>query len=300
MKWWLSVFFVLTILGVAALEALVQRLDLPKGIITAAIALALAEYLIRVRGLSGTGIESGLWIGALFALIFALPSSGKPEAWLLFALAFAVTGFRLRNALFGAAAACCVVAYLAAKTHVGAPPMLFALVVALVAAALLTRAWERTTERLFAAIMIVMPLAAAVAWTKQETTTAALPFGFAATLLLLLGIRERNRLTLIAGAIAAGIAGYELRNVFDYALEVKLIAAGVVVVAIALAITRALRGRTTGFVVVPQADGELTEAVKMVVAMPAVHVTPATPAGSPELHTGEGSSFGGAGAGGEY
>ena len=64
----------------------------------------MAEWLIRQRRFFGTGIESALWIGALFAIIFSLPSSGKPEALLVFAAACAMAGLRVRSAVFGTAA----------------------------------------------------------------------------------------------------------------------------------------------------------------------------------------------------
>jgi purine-cytosine permease-like protein len=74
------VFFVLTVVAVAAVEFLAQQLHLAEGWWTAVIAIAIAEWLIHRRRFFGTGIESALWIGALFAIIFSLPHSGKPEA----------------------------------------------------------------------------------------------------------------------------------------------------------------------------------------------------------------------------
>ena len=59
------------------------------GYVTAAISLALAEWLIRTRHFFGTGIESALWLGGLFAFIFGLPGEGSTEVILLFAAASA-------------------------------------------------------------------------------------------------------------------------------------------------------------------------------------------------------------------
>jgi hypothetical protein len=292
------VFFVLTVVAVAALEFLAQQLHLAEGWCTAVIAVAIAEWLIHDRRFFGTGIESALWIGALFAIIFSLPNSGKPEAALVFAAAFAIAGFRVRSAVFGCAAIAIVVAYIGAKTLVGWPPMLFALVTASIAAALLTREWRRpSTERLLAAVMIVTPLAGEVEWSRHESTSATLPFALAAALLLMLGTRNRDRLTLAAGAITAGIAGYEARRLFHFALEFKLIAAGIALIAVAVIVTRALRGRTRGFVAERSADAAYDDAMKILGTISVTHFVPAPAAG--ELKPG-GGSFGGAGASGSY
>ena len=90
-------FFVLTCVVVASLYMVF-------GVITAAIAIAAAEYLIRKQRFFGTGIESALWIGGLFAVIASLPGPSRREGILLFALACAIAAMRLRQPYFGAAA----------------------------------------------------------------------------------------------------------------------------------------------------------------------------------------------------
>jgi len=290
------VFFGLTALALGASWALLG------GIATAAVALAVAEWLIHRKRFFGTGIESALWIGALVALITELPSSGKPEALLVFAAAFALAGVRVRSAVFGCAAMACVLVYVAVKTHSGWPPLAFGLAVALLAAAALRREWQRpSTERLLGALMIVMPVAAEIAWAFAGKGTAVLPFAVLAALLLALGIHGRDRVTLATGALVAGIAAYEARDLLDVPLEAKLVAAGVLLIAIAVALTRALRGRTSGFVIEPSAVTPYDEALQILGTLPSAHppAAPEAPAG-PDLESGGGSSFGGAGAGGGY
>jgi hypothetical protein len=291
------VFFVLTALALVAFHALAT------GAVAAAVAIALAEWLIHRKRFFGTGIESALWIGALVALITLLPSSGKPEALLVFAAAFALAGFRVRSAMFGTAATVCVLIYVAVKTHGGWPPLAFGLVIALIAAVAVHREWQRpSTERLFAAVMIAMPVAAEIAWAVNgKGATALLAFSVLAALLFALGIRGRDRVTLATGALTAAIAGYELHQLFDYPVEAKLIAAGALLIGIAAAITRALRGRTTGFVIAPSAVTPYDEAMQILATLPSAHPAPATPAAAaPDIESGGGSSFGGAGAGGGY
>src|SRR2546430_14154313 len=99
------VFFVLTSIAIAA-----AGVFLPGWFVMIAC-IAGAEFLIRAYRFWRTGVESALWIGGLYAFIFSLPSSGKPEALLVLAAAAAIAGWRVRNALFGTLAGCLVVAY---------------------------------------------------------------------------------------------------------------------------------------------------------------------------------------------
>ena len=286
------VFFILTLLGIAAFYLLVAMTGLPKGVTTAVVAIALAEWLIQRRRFFGTGIESALWIGGLFAIIFALPSSGKPEALLVFAAAAAIAGARMRSAFFGAAAAILVLSYIAVKSGVGWPPLAFGIATAALAALALRREWRRpSTERLIAATMIAMPLAAEIAWGAYERKSSALPFALLAAMLATLGIRARDRVTLAAAALAAGIAGFELRDLLALPLEATLIAAGALLIGVALAVARALRGRTHGFVIEPSAVTPYDEAMQILATIPAAH-----PAGA---HAGDANRFeGGGGSGG--
>ena len=135
------VFFVLTAIAVLATFGFFKLIDLPgAGFITAAICLALAEWLIRTRSFFGTGIESALWLGGLFAFIFGLPGEGRTEVVLLFAAASAIAGWRVRNALFGGLAMALVIGYFIAKNQ-NVVAILTAIVVTLLAVAALSREW---------------------------------------------------------------------------------------------------------------------------------------------------------------
>lgn len=297
------VFFGLTVLAIVALNALAELWHLPEGMVTAAVAIAVAEWLIHRRRFFGTGIESALWLGALFSIIFALPSSGKPEALLVFVAACAIAGFRVRSALFGCAAVVLVLSYIAVKADSAWPAMAFGIAAALVAAVALQREWQRpSTERLIGMVMIVMPVAAEIAWAVAGRGTAPLPFAVLAALLFALGIRGRDRVTLATGALTAGIAAFEARELFDFPLELKLIAGGALLIATAVAVARALRGRKTGFVIEPSAVTPYDEAMQILATLPSAHPASADPAAAaaPEIKSGGGSSFGGAGAGGGY
>ena len=286
------VFFILTAFGIAAFFFLCEVLHFPKGLVTAILCIGAAEWLIHGKRFFGTGIESALWLGGLLAIIFDLPSSGKPEALLVFAAAFAIAGFRVRSALFGAGAAVFVLAYIRTKTGDPSMSVMFGAVVTLIAAAARQRMWRRpSTDQLFAALTIVMPVAAAV---SGERIVA---FAILAVLLLALGIACRDRIVLIAAGESIAIAAYHARDLFPYPLEAKLIVAGALVAAIAMIVSRALAGRTRGFTVAPEEVTGYDEAMQIAGAISLAQ--PATPAPTAQPVEG-GGGFGGAGAGGEY
>jgi hypothetical protein len=288
------VFFLMTCVGMYTLDKAVGD----NGIITGVVALALAEYLIRRHRWFRTGVESALWIGALFAFISELPNSGKPEAMLVLGAAAAIAGARVRNPLFGALAAGFAMHYFERKWDLG---VLFALVVATIAIVLLSRVWRRpSTEWLFIAIALTQPLAgyaeadAAWRWTTIVLYAAfgGLAFAFA--------IAKRHHAFFLAAAIGFAIASIELgRELSMLALEAKLAIGGAFLLALSLIVARALRGRTRGFVstheTITKADDAL--AIAATLAMQPGHHSSSNVTTSRERGGGE---FGGAGASGDY
>lgn len=289
-----AVFFVITCLGVFALYKAVGD----NGIVTGVAALALAEYLIRRQRWFRTGVESALWIGALFALISELPNSGKPEAMLVLGAAAAIAGARVRNPLFGALAAGFAMHYFERKWDLG---VLFALAVATIAIVLLSRTWRRpSTEWLFIAIALTQPLAGyAEADAKWRWTTIALYAAFGA-IALTFAIAKRHHAFFLAAAIGFTIASIDLgRELTMLALEAKLAIAGAFLLASSLLVARMLRGRTRGFVstheTITKADDAL--AIAATLAMQPAHHSTSNVTTTREDGGGE---FGGAGASGDY
>jgi len=291
------VFFVLTSLAVAATFFLFDQLSLPKGWLTAILCIAVAELLIRRFHFAGRGIQSALWLGGLFAFIFGLPSEGQPEGLLLFAVACAIAGARVRNPLIGALSAVFAIAYLDLR-HWDVAALLAGIVIAAIALCALAREWQRpSTEVLLVALMMASLIAGAwgtvAAYTSPAWSLAYVAFALAA---FALGIRFRHRQALFGGAIAIVIASIMLREVFNFAVEWKLILAGASLFAIAAAISRLLRGKTTGFVVTP-VESSYEEALRLI----------GTTALAPQVATnaapepvGGGGKFGGAGATGDF
>lgn len=309
------VFTVFAIIATSAMFGFLHLLHLPKGLLTAAAAIGVAELLIRNRFFR-TGIESGLWICGTFAFIFGLPSSGKIEALLVFAAAAALSGWRMRNTFFGVLAAILVIAYVAFKWDPDPlPAMAVASVVTIAATIALQRVWQRpSTERLFAGLVLTMPVAGYLASVGQSAFRSepamnvplAVILGATAIVLLACGVLWRIRVLLVSAVLSIACAAVELRNLVHFSNEAKLIAAGLLVAAIAAALGRALRKATHGFVVTPVQSSGYEEAMQI---GGIITVAPHGSAPAPHQHTGPDladssgptdKSFGGGGAGAGY
>jgi len=293
------VFFCLTIFALLACIGLGWLLGIKTSLPGAIAAIALGEALIRQGRFAGTGIESALWIGGLFAAVFALPGPYHVEALLLFAAACAIAGARVRNPLFGAAAAAFVVAYV----HDGSPEgaWLLALAIGGAASIALLRTWQRpSTEHLFIALALLMPIAGYMAreyagWHSDPKILALYAVYGAASIAL--GLWARHRALLIAGAAGIVIARVEAHDWIDFT-EWSLMADGVLLLVIGVVVHRALRGRTSGIVVTPAAITPYDEAMQI-----AGTVAIASPAAvQPEAAhaAGGGGTFGGAGSSGTF
>jgi hypothetical protein len=280
------VFFVLACCAVVAACALFG------GIVTGVLALALAEVLIRRYRWGRTGVEAALWLGGLFALISELPHSGQPEALLVMAAAAAVAGARVRNPLFGALAAGLVMYYFEKRWDLG---VLFALIAAAIAIALVCRSWQRpSTEWLFILIAVAMPLAGyGEADAKWRTVTIVLYAAFG-VLALLAAIARPHHAFFLAAAEGFAVAAFELAREIAAPLEAKLAIGGAFLLALSLLVSRALRGRTRGFVTTKE---RLTNAGDLLEIAGAISISSPE---QPATRESGGGQFGGAGASGTF
>lgn len=285
-----AVFFLLTCGGVFALY---ETIDV--ALLTAVLCIGIAEFLIRVRRWFGTGVEAALWIGGLFAALTALPRTGAPEAMLLAAAAAAIAGWRVRNPLFGVAAACFVAEYCERKWDLGT---LAALAIAAVALVALYRVWKRpSTEWLFIGLLVLMPLAGLVHADAKWAPVTILLYSALAFLAFASALVKRHHAmlagaaTAAAGAVAAMHEHFRLREEFTFAV------AGAVLLLASWLTARQLRGRTRGFVVTPASltalDDDLQTLGTIAVAAPSA-------GNPPEQRADDGGKFGGAGATGDY
>jgi len=306
--WIALLFFFLTLFAIAATFGLFALLGAPKGWITAALCLGVAELLIQQRRMFGTGIESALWIGGLFAFLFGLPSTGAPEALLACAAAAGVAGLRMRNPYFGTFAALLVVIYLAVASHGhsfwSGGAVLLALTLTMGAACGLLRTWSRpSTDSLMVTIVVVMPVAAYVCGKLLAERMAfdprvAIVFSALAVLLLSLGLLRRSHALVIAGLFTVVCVAVEVHELFFRTGEARLMAGGLLLLALTAVVTRALRGRTRGLVVTPRAMTPLEQAIQLGGSVAIAHPEPGG-SQSTDLKPG-GGDFGGAGASGSF
>jgi len=270
----------------------------------AIVCLATAEVLIYRKKFFGTGIDTGLWSAALVMLIASLPSSGRVEAILVFALAAAIVGARMRSATFGCIAAILVVSYCCAKwPEVPIVAIAVACTIAAAAALARLREWQRpSTEELFGFVVVALPIAGEIGAQSRTgyagSIAGAACFAVLAVVLLAMGLPRRDRHVVIAGAISLALVAIELRSFIRLVMEVKLMLAGAAMIAAAVAISRALRGRSAGFVVAPEEATQIDDAVQMIGTFAAAHPVAHAPQG-PERQSG-GGAFGGAGASGDF
>jgi hypothetical protein len=291
------VFFLLAALAAGAFYGLCHALSVPlAGVIAGALCIAVAEYLIGVKRWFFTGVESALWLGGLLAMISELPHSGRPESLLVVGAVFALAGARVRNPLLGAAAAIFVVAY-AERFDRGAVIALLLGVAALLA---LLRTWRRpSTEWLFAASALILPVAgwicADARW-RELTILLYLAYG---ALALALAFVRRHHVYFLAAIVAFAIAVTEFRNFIDVPAEAYLASAGALLLLIAYAVNRALRGNERGFVLTPEDLTGIDETLRIAATLA---LKPETPEPQPveQGFEGGGGTFGGAGASGDF
>lgn len=291
-------FFVLTCVALGAFYGLTHICEIKfYGLVTGVVAIVLAEYLIGAKRWFFTGVEAALWLGGLLALISELPHSGKPEALLVVAAVGAIAGLRVRNPLFGAAAAIFVMVYFEERFNLG---VVYALSIAFAACLALLRTWRRpTTEALWIALALVMPIVgrftADPVW-RDTTISLYLILGAVA---LLLGIAKRHHALFLTAMIAFAIAGRDLSEKVTVPLEAKLALDGALLLALSFAISRLLRDRTRGFVLTPIQLTPLDDALQTAATL-VFQPTSSAPPEPPPAPSGGGGSFGGAGASGDY
>lgn len=291
------VFFLLTCVAVGAFYAMLNVLDIEReGLITGLAAIVIAEYLIGFRRWFFTGVEGALWAGGVFALISELPESGKPEAMLVLAAGAAIAGARVRNPLLGALAAIFIALYFEKRFDLG---VLSALVIALIACAALLRTWRRpTTEALWIALALVMPIAGRFHADKDWRDTTILLYAVFGIIALSLAIAKRHHAFFLAAIIALAIAGADFAEKVTAPDEAKLAVAGALLLGIAFAISRMLRDRTHGLVLTPiqlTPFDDAAEAGATLTLQPTASAPPVS-----ETQSAGGGEFGGAGASGDY
>lgn len=302
------VFFVLTCIGILAVNGLAALSNLPRGPLLLIGCIAAAELMIRRLNLFSTGVETALIIGGLVSFISWLPSEGKPEALLVFAAAALLTSWRVHSALFGSAATLLVLCYVAVKSdELVILPLLTAVAIVVVCATLLlsmrARPW---IERLLAFTMIptipvVYVAVSILLWGSNSPWWMKGAFAFSGIALVAIGLAARHHAHLIAGALAVAVATVDGWKSLPGDDAVKFAAIGGSLLVVSLVATWKLRESESGFVITPlrltPADEALNLAAAAAMGAGHHHHEPAS-VESPPIGGGGGS--GGAGATGSF
>jgi hypothetical protein len=292
-----AVFFLLTCAAVAAAAQLLELFKVERpGLFIGPAALILAEYLIGARGWFHTGVEDALWLGGMLLLIGELPSSGTPEANLVIAAAIGLAGFRVRNSLFGAAAAVFVMIWAEERLDLG---VICALLLGMAACIALLRTWRRpTTEWLWIAMALVLPIAGRTEADAVWRTATISLYAIYAGVTLWLALRRPHHALFLSAMIAGAISGTDLANLLTAPPELRFACSGAMLLAAVFAITRILRDRTRGFVLTPATLTPYDDTLQTVATLTMQPAHNAPPAAEPPVSGG--GSFGGAGASGDY
>lgn len=293
--WARAALFVLTIVCVAALYGLFHLTVGLEGWLSAALCLALAEFLIRRSRFFRTGVEEALWIGGLFALIIGLPGPPKNEGLLLFGLACLIAGLRLLQPLFLALSPLFGLIWLMTELDTGEAGGWLALAISVVATFLLRQEIRRPSIDWMLALLVAgSPL---LAWIAFEIDSSITSLQLAAVLLTILvlvvtGAISRLHPPLFGAMLVAVPAGFELGERFPMRADLKMLLAGLIVFGCGVALDRLLRQPPRGVTsrrLVREEGLELLEIAA---------VTPLAPPATPGPD--RGGEFGGAGASDEW
>jgi len=296
-------FFILSTICASALFGFVAasiRSGRAGAIVAGTIAIVVAEVLISRNRFFAAGLEEALWFtGALAIAGCILPLSSGWRVWLtIVGIASLVAAVRLLSP-FCAVVGAVLVPF--AMQDFAAP---FCAVVAVVALTILPLPRRRpSVEHTLGALVVIMPLVAYLFARDgnfeifdPRIAAALLVYAIAA---LIVGVGFRLHAPLLALFTTLGCLAYEARELSGLSLEGRLMLWGAVLLGVSIAVERLLRTPRNGITSRQLKDDRLGDLLQLAgtIAITPHSVRPADE-GGPQLETG-GSSFGGAGAGGD-
>jgi hypothetical protein len=308
------VFFFLTCVGLTWIYGFMRLISLPAGFLTGVGAIVACEYLLQKKRFLRTGIEEALYLGGLVSLISTLPSSGKPEAVLVFVATFLWCGLRLSQGFFLGIASLLLVVYAGWRAEslvVAGFAGLFLLAMAIV----IDRSPLQRPSLDFAVSMhmILLPTASAfllcdpASGSSRPDIRLILLIGIASLALLAFALVRQVSALIPGSALNVVLTSGELLSRTALSGEAVALIIGVATFATALMLERKLRGRTIGFTSDRFETKPLIGAIEMAGAAALAHETQhvdAAPAAEPqpaiEQASAHDGSFGGAGATGEF
>lgn len=299
-------FFILSTICAAALFGFIAAMvgnGRAGAIVAGVMAVAVAEVLIAKYRFFAAGLEEALWFTGVMGIAGCLvPNSAGWRVWLtVFGAASLVAAVRLLSPF------CAVLGAVLVPFCLQGFAAPFCAVVAAIALALLPLPRRRPSgEHTIGALAVVMPLAAylfARAGNFEifdvRIAAALLLYAVAA---LVVGIGFRLHAPLLALFPTLACLAYEARELSGLSLEMRLVAWGGVLLGVSIAVERVLKTPRHGITSRQLKDDKLGDLFQLAgtVAI-APHGKPAEAAqGGPQIETGGGSSFGGAGARGDF
>jgi hypothetical protein len=306
--------FLLGLMGTSLLGGVLT--PFPSTLLVAGLLLvAAAEYLVAQRRVYRSGVEEALYLCGAVAIVVQLLiwSTGRNEALGTASVAAAVlfVGWRLLNPLFTtiAAALLSLAVALSGGSLFGdgmntLEAAIFCSALAVGALIAGQREWQRPShDHMLDGLVIAMPWIACVWLTTEDRNGSivayaalALALGFF-VLCLVTGIRRREHAPLIGALGNLVCVGHVLHRLLPWPLHWLLIALGVVALAVAVVLERALRGRSEGITSRPMDE---PSGIDLLQLAGAAHLTPA-PVAAPQAGVqGQGGEFGGGGASGRF
>ncbi|MEJ0100240.1 MAG: hypothetical protein WDO12_11085 [Pseudomonadota bacterium] len=305
---------VLALLGVGLLAAVLSPFHSP-WIVGGVILLAVAEWLVAQRRVYRSGVEEVLYAcGALGIVVQLLAwSDGNNEAAgaALLATAVLLAGWRLLNpvlttlALAGFSLA---IALVHASLFGGQMlnlrgAALFCAALALLALVAGARQWRRPAHDFMCdGLLIVMPWLCcawlmAYSWDRSRDFVALTAAAGVGALWFATGVQRRSHALLIGAMGCAFAAALSLHRLLRWPLYWYLIAAGAVLLVVAIVIERRLRGRTAGIT----ADAiDAMDGLDLLQFAGAAHLAPVAGHAPEAAAQGQGGEFGGGGASGRF
>ncbi len=286
------VLVVISMLSGGLLYAFLGAVDLPQNELVAAVICIAAAELVRWKlRWRHTGAEEGWTLAGAWLVVVAFGDSGITSETLLslLAIASAAAAIRSRAPLFNGLAFLFVVGLLDQVFSSNALIVIgFTLAVALGCAL----ARGRRIESPFVELSLIWTQIAAVlaaAFYAADNQLATLATGVAIVILIVIGLKLRDVVTLWTAVPLMIVAGYDTGRMIPLPLEWRLAMAGIAIVALTAAAERALRQPRNGWTSqkLGQSDSELLE-IAATIAI--------TPSRDPATESPGGGSFGGGGA----
>ncbi len=308
--------FVLGLVGTAMLAGVLSKMPAP-WMWGGLLLVAAAEWMVARRRMLRSGVEEALYLCGSIAIVVQIiiwNSRGGNEwiAVLLVSTAVLLAGWRLLNPLLTtlAATGCSLAIALVGGSLFGDgmnTREAGAACAALAVGALLAGRWtyqRPTHDRMLDGLVIAMPWLAYF-WLVQypgSDTAAAHDVALAIALAFLVantatGVLLRRHAPLIGALGNLVCAGYSLHHLLAWPAHWQMIAAGALLLAVAIILDRLLHGRTVGLTA---AAIEEPAGLDLVQVVGAAHLSPAPDSPPPAVVQGQGGEFGGGGASGRF